>query len=125
MSKAKKPTAKPAGKTTGKAAKKAPARRASGEGTVFERPDGKWVARLPPHPTTGKRREFWGDSQAEAKDRRDAHLKRQHVHGEVVDEDPTLSAYLKEWLAVTATPRVRQSTARCYKTCIDARKWTF
>jgi integrase len=118
MSKEKNPTA---GKTTGRAAKKAPARRASGEGTVFERPDGKWVARLPPHPTTGKRREFWGDSQAEAKDRRDAHLKRQHVHGEVVDEDPTLSAYLKEWLAVTATPRVRQSTARCYKTCIDAR----
>ena len=123
------PTAKPSGKapskTTGKPTRKAPApgpgRRANGEGTVYQRPDGKWVASLPPDRRSGKRREFWGASQAEALDRRDGHIRREHLHGEVVEDDPTLAAYLKEWLAVTASPRVRQSTARCYKTCIDAR----
>ena len=96
-------------------------KRASGEGTVFQRPDGKWVARLPPHPTTGKRREFWGDTQAEAKDRRDAHIKREHIHGEVVDEDPTLAAYLKEWLAHTAAPRLRPNTLADYRLNVDKR----
>jgi integrase len=94
------------------------ARRASGEGTVFQRPDGKWVARLPPDSRTGRRREFWGDTQAEALDRRAAHIKRTHVHGDVVDEDPTLAAYLAEWLPHTATPRIRPSTVQCYRTCI-------
>lgn len=97
------------------------ARRASGEGTVFQRPDGKWVARLPPDPRTGRRREFWGATQAEACDRRAAHIKRAHVHGDVVDEDPTLASYLAEWLDHTATPRIRPSTVQCYRTCINAR----
>lgn len=96
-------------------------KRASGEGTLYQANDGRWCARTAPHPTTGKRRSFWGDTQAEAKDRRDAHIKREHLHGEVVDEDPTLAAYLKEWLAHTAAPRVRPGTVRCYQTCINAR----
>jgi integrase len=104
----------------GAAAKKG-GRRASGEGTVFQRPDGKWVARLPPDRRSGRRREFWGDTQAEALDRRDAHIKRAHLHGEVVDDDPALAPYLKEWLAHTAAPRVRASTLDCYRLNVDKR----
>jgi integrase len=96
-------------------------RRSAGEGTIFQRPDGRWVARLPPDRRSGKRREFWGATQAEAMDRRDAHLKRALLHGEVVDDDPTLTAYLNEWLAHTAAPRVRANTLDCYRLCVATR----
>jgi integrase len=86
---------------------------------VFQRPDGKWVARLPPDHRTGRRREFWGDTQAEALERRAAHIKRGHLHGDVVDDDPTLAVYLAGWLAHTASPRIRASTVQCYRTCIN------
>jgi len=100
-------------------APKTASRRANGEGTVFMRADGKWVARLPPDASSGRRREFLGDTQAKALDRRTAHIKRAHVHGEVVDDDPPLAAYLAEWLAHTATPRIRATTVQCYRTCIN------
>lgn len=96
-------------------------RRSAGEGTIFQRPDGRWVARLPPDDRSGKRREFWGASQAEAMDRRDAHLKRALLHGDVVDDDPTLAVYLREWLKHTATPRIRPGTLACYRTNVEIR----
>jgi integrase len=96
-------------------------RRSAGEGTIFQRADGRWCARLPPDPRTGKRREFWGVTQAEAMDRRDAHLKRALLHGDVVDDDPTLATYLREWLTHTATPRIRPGTLACYRTNVEVR----
>ena len=44
-----------------------------GDGTVFQRPDGKWVARTAPDATTGRRREFWGDTKTEVKARLHMH----------------------------------------------------
>lgn len=96
-------------------------RRSAGEGTIFQRPDGQWVARLPPDRQSGKRREFWGVTQAEAMDRRDAHLKRALLHGEVVDDDPTLMTYLREWLTHTATPRIRPGTLADYRLNVERR----
>jgi integrase len=96
-------------------------RRANGEGTVYQAADGRWCARLPPDERTGKRREFWGQTQAEAMDRRDAHKRREALHGEVADDDPTLAAYLAEWLEHTAKARVRPGTLADYRLNVNGR----
>ena len=110
----KKPAPKPATKPT------VGNKRADGEGTVYAA-NGRWCAQLPRDARTGKRRSFWDDTQAEAMDRRDAHIKREHIHGEVVDEDPTLSTYLREWLEHTAAPRIRPGTLDNYRLNVDKR----
>jgi integrase len=77
--------------------------------------------RLPPDPLTGKRRSIWAATQAEVLERRDAHLRQEHIHGEVVDDDPTLAAYLREWLEHTAKPRIRPGTFKCYESNVKVR----
>jgi len=77
---------------------KAGTKRASGEGTVFRRRDGKWCARTARDPRSGKRREFSGDTEAEAIAKRDAFARQAVVNGGVSERDPTLAVYLRGWL---------------------------
>jgi len=107
--------------TETRAQRSAANRRANGEGTIYRANNGRWCAQLPPDPRTGKRREFWGATQAEAMDRRDAHRTREARFGEVPDDDPTLSAYLCEWLEHTAAPRVRPGTLADYRLNVTGR----
>lgn len=96
-------------------------KRAHGEGTVYQAKNSKWCVRLPPDPLTGKRRSIWAATQAEVLARRDARLRQEHIHGEVVDDDPTLAAYLREWLEHTAKPRLRPNTLADYRVNVDKR----
>ncbi len=96
-------------------------RRANGEGTIYQDKDGRWCAQLPPDARTGKRREFWGATQAEAMDRRDAFLRRETLYGEAAETDPTLAAYLREWLEHTAKLTLRPHSWLDYRYSVEKR----
>lgn len=66
-------------------------RRVRGEGTVYQRKDGRWCAEAP----RPLRRDFYGATAAEAIRKRGAWLKGRTLHG-----SGTLGAYLAEWLAL-------------------------
>ena len=80
-----------------------PKKRGTGEGTVFQRSDGKWTGSISLgfHETTGKRQRktVYGKTQAEVLQKL-ADLKQQRRHGDkaLLAKD-TLQAYLDAWLA--------------------------
>lgn len=88
-------------------------RRASGEGSVFRRKDGRWVAVAPrPH-----RREFYGRSQAEARRKRDAFL----LSGATPPPQtggPSFAQFVLAWHERNAA-RWTDSTKRVYRQLTD------
>jgi len=58
-------------------------RKSPGEGTVFQRSDGKWVARTAPD-DTGRRREFWGCTKTEVEARLHAHKQERSLRRTMV-----------------------------------------
>lgn len=94
-------------------------RGANGLGTVGRRKDGNYSARLPPDPATGKRVAFVAKTEAEAIRKRDAALQHIKNFGGRASADPTVEAFLREWLEHTAKPRVRASTLVSYRSKVE------
>ncbi len=94
------------------------ARRGRGEGSVFRRKDGAWVASL----TTGydhegkrRRRTIYAGSKTEALERL-AGLRHQSLTGALPGpQRQTLAAYLAGWLEDVARPSIRHATYALYK----------
>jgi integrase len=88
-------------------------RRARGEGSILQRGDGRWVARvtLP----DGKRREFYGKTQAEVRSKLIAARADVQAGLPLPNARLTLGAWLKEWLDTVARSSVRASTFRTYE----------
>lgn len=88
-------------------------KRGNGEGSIVQRPDGVWEARLTlPH---GKRKSFYSKSrQVVARKLAEALRDREKGLSLITDERLTVSAYLANWLERMAPPRVRPSTHRGY-----------
>ncbi len=87
-------------------------RRANGEGSIYQRGDGRWAAQvtLP----DGKRRAFYGHSHAEVRDKL-RHAQATLSQGvDLPDERLTLAAHLDRWLEESVKPSVRQRTAQRY-----------
>jgi integrase len=94
-------------------------RNANGEGTVFQRNDGRWCGAAYVTVADGmSRRVFvYGDTHREASDKLAAKI-ADNVRGTaVVAKDPTLTVgdYLTSWLHTVAKPRVRATTFRSYE----------
>ncbi|MCL6558700.1 MAG: site-specific integrase [Firmicutes bacterium] len=93
-------------------------RRASGEGTVRVRADGRWEAVIPVgrDPLTGKIqfKSFYGKSQKEAIEKRDQYLTEIRT-GTYVEPDKTLfGTWVFRWLELFVKPKVRTSTYAKY-----------
>src|SRR6266568_6576221 len=73
-------------------------RRARGEGTVFEREDGRFVARIPLG--GGKRKEEYYETKQEAERAKRRMLNERDAGKLVIERDQTLEEYLHYWLSV-------------------------
>jgi len=95
-------------------------RRANGEGTLFRRKDGRWVAAVY-MPTTagGRRRKFvYGRTREEAR-RKQTELLRQADRGIPIAERVwRVEDFLHYWLEEIARPKVRRSTYAKYETFV-------
>ena len=83
-------------------------RRGHGEGSIFRRQDGRWVARLDLGYQAGKRqrKEFYGRTRRAVQEQLTAAL-RDHQQGLPVATDrQTVARYLDRWLQDTARPTV-------------------
>jgi integrase len=84
-----------------------------GQGTVTERRDGRWEARvmLP----TGKRKCFYGKTQKEVERKLTEARRNLNIGvGVIADERLTVAAYVAQWLERMRPPRVRFSTHKRY-----------
>ncbi len=94
-------------------------RNANGLGSVFQRKNGRWVAVLPADPRTGKRREFTAKTQGEAISKRDEARRHIERFGALAASDPTIEAYLRQWLNSTCAPRVTTRTLDSYRSKVE------
>ncbi len=92
-------------------------KRANGEGTVYQRKDGRWVASIVLE--NGKRRSLYCKTQREAiKEVQRANLAKDQGTL-MMTEDQTVSAFLTSWLHETARPNVRERTYERYRELIE------
>lgn len=94
-------------------------KRASGEGLVRKRPDGRWEARITVgiDPVTGKPKfkHFYGKTQAEAIEKRDAYLTAVRTGTYVEPQKILFGEWVNRWLELFVKPKVRQSTYAKYQ----------
>jgi integrase len=92
-------------------------KRANGEGTVYRRDDGRWVASISLE--NGKRKSIYCKTQREAiKEVQRANLaKEQGMLSTLSDE--TLGAFLTSWLQDTAKPNLRPRTYIRYRELME------
>jgi len=87
-------------------------KRAHGEGTIFQRKDGRWVAEFTDN--AGKRRLFYGKTQREALVKMKNAI-RDSDEGLLLDKSKILFAdWIKEWLEVYSKPNIRKTTYSTY-----------
>jgi integrase len=92
---------------------------ANGDGTVFQRADGRWcgAAFVTVADGTSRRAFVYGDSHREASDKLAARI-ADNVRGTAVvarDSTVTVGEYLTSWLRTVAKPRLRATTFRTYE----------
>ncbi len=91
-------------------------RRGHHEGTKHHRADGRWEWRITL--AGGKRRSFYGRTEREARDKKNAAI-RDHESGlAATDARLTVKVYLQRWLIDTAAHRVRDATLRSYESLV-------
>jgi integrase len=91
-------------------------KRANGEGSISQHPDGRWWARvtLP----NGKRKAFYGKSRKEVQQKLTAALSDQQKGLPIVGERQTVAEYLAWWLETSKRPRLRPRTWERYVTLV-------
>lgn len=97
-------------------------RRASGEGNIRKRSDGRWEGRyVAGHDANGKpiRKNVLGKTQAEVREK----LKQAIEDAQVLDvgkaDEYTVGTWVETWYAVYSKPHIRESTQRYYRRFID------
>lgn len=88
-------------------------RRGHGEGSIKQRPDGRWEARvsLP----GGKRRSFYGTTRKEAQDQLRAALRDIDAGLDLAAGRQTVGHFLEEWLADVVAPKLAPKTISSYR----------
>lgn len=95
-----------------------PKRRARGEGTVVQHPDGRWIARIPLG--KGKRKEEYYKTKQEAERAKRRMLNERDAGTLAVERDQTFKEYLLYWLEAHRTT-IRESTHATYYRYITKR----
>ncbi len=93
------------------------AKRGNNEGSIRQRPDGRWEARfvLP----NGTRTSAYGKTRAEARQKMDDAQAKARKGIDLKAERQTVAAYLAVWLEEVAGPKLRPSTLKTYRAYID------
>lgn len=91
------------------------AKRANGEGSIYQRKDGRWAASLSVE--RGKRKHFLGSTRAAVNKRLISAMKARDDGLPVVDERQTVGRFLKGWVADKKTS-ARPGTVRGYESKI-------
>jgi integrase len=87
-------------------------KRANGEGSIYERKDGRWAASL--SLPRGKRRHFLGHSRGDVARKLTAALKSRDDGLPAITERQTVAEYMASWLVATR-PSLREGTWRRYE----------
>src|SRR5215467_15778205 len=91
------------------------ARRGHGEGSVYRRKDGRWVASITLEHR--KRKVFYGDTRKEVQEKLKVALREQQQGVLVTSPQQTMEQFLKQWLD-TRKPSVRIRTYEKYETLV-------
>src|ERR1044072_694579 len=93
-------------------------RRGKGEGSITQRPDGRWMGRVDLGWRDGKRRykAYYGRTRASVQDKLRKALGEVHIVLPLPDERQTPEQYLRAWL----THKQTQLRARAYATYAQA-----
>lgn len=98
------------------------AKRGNGEGSIIQRPDGRWMARasVGHDPKTGKliRRTFYGKTRATAAKQLTDALAAAGRGQTAPSAKLTLGEWLARWIETYARPKVRQRTFESYESMI-------
>jgi integrase len=98
------------------------ARRASGEGNIRKRSDGRWEGRyVAGHDEYGKpiRKSVLGKSQAEVRDKLRQAIELSQGLDVAKADTYTVETWLKTWFELYAKPNIRETTQRSYKGIIE------
>lgn len=92
-------------------------RRASGEGSIRKRKDGRWEGRyVAGHDANGRpvRKNVLGKTQAEVREKLKNAIDESQTIDVVRAEDYTVAAWLKEWYELYSKPNIREATQERY-----------
>jgi integrase len=90
--------------------------RGHGEGSIYQRKDGRWAASLTLEGGKRKRKTFYGKTRKEVQDKLNTALHAQKQGMLVTGPQQTLKQYLEHWLEEVHRPTIRAGT---YKGCRD------
>jgi len=93
-------------------------RRGRGDGSIFQRKDGKWVAQISLGPGAG-RETCYGKSRGEVREWLTAKLREQQLGLSRSRQRLTTGQALAQWLEQVAKPRVRPSTFERYRGLVE------
>src|SRR5687768_12830057 len=90
--------------------------RGHGEGSIYQRADGRWEARVTVGYVNGKRKRksFYGDTRAEVRDQLLDALNKKKQGLPVAPDRQTVEQFLTRWLADVVKPSVRPRTHDSY-----------
>jgi integrase len=87
-------------------------KRANGEGSISQHPDGRWWARIT---VDGKRKAYYGQTRKEVQQKLTAVLRDLHQGITPAPQQETVAHFLTRWLDDVARPRLRPSTFVRYR----------
>ncbi len=94
-------------------------KRPQGEGSVYQRKDGKWECKIPvgKDPSTGKlkRKSFYGASQEEVRKKRDEYLTQKRTGTYIEPSKLTVGPFVGDWLKVFVKPNKKAATYAKYE----------
>jgi integrase len=93
-------------------------RRGHGDGTIFQRKDGKWVAEISLGPGAG-RETFYGTTRGDVRDWLTGKLREKQLGLSRSRQRVTTGQALTQWLDQVAKPRVRPSTFERYRGLVE------
>lgn len=96
-------------------------RRGRGEGTIFQRADGRWTGEVSLGYRAGQRtrKQVYGPTRAEVSRKLTAILSTQQRGLPVLGDRLTVGRFLEDWLNKIVSPRTRPSTFESYKGLVE------
>jgi integrase len=95
------------------------ARRGHGEGSIYQRKDGRWVASITLEGSGRKRKMFYGKTRKEVQEKLRVALNEQKQGILATGPQQKLKDYLEHWLEVVHRPTIREGTYEGYRRILD------
>ena len=92
-----------------------PSRHGHGEGSISQRKEGRWTARVDLGIVDGKRKQIYGKTRKEVAEQLKVVLRDQQRGLDIATERQTVAQFLTRWLADVVEPGTRPATYRVYE----------